>query len=104
MVNSQTCACEISLYKFVSAVPQDTTQWTGMHRYILWIFCKVSFIAWRYLVMVTGRSLILKLRKRLVHAVAERVLPEMLVILWIGEIFLTNLWYPMGNNKNIILS
>ena len=54
--------------------------------------------------MVTGRSLILKLRKRLVHAVAERVLPEMPVILWIGEIFLTNLWYPMGNNKNIILS
>ena len=53
--------------------------------------------------MVTDRSVTLKLRKRQVHAVAERVPAEMSVILWVGEIFLTNLWYPMGNNKNTIL-
>jgi hypothetical protein len=46
---------------------------------------------------------ILKLRKKLVHAVAERVLSEMSVILWIGEILLTNVCYPMVNNRNIIL-
>jgi len=63
----------------------------------------VRFIACRYFVMVRSRFVILKSRKRLVHAVTERVLPEMSVILWIGEIFLTNLWYPMGNNKNVIL-
>jgi len=40
--------------------------------------------------MVTGRSVILRLRKKLVHAVAELVLSGMSVILWIGEIFLTN--------------
>ena len=63
----------------------------------------VHFIACRHLFMVTGRPVILKLRKKLVHAVAERVLSEMSVILWIGEIFLTNVWYPMVNNRNIIL-
>jgi hypothetical protein len=63
----------------------------------------VRYIACRYLVMVTGRSVTLKLRKRQVHAVVERVPAEMSVILWIGEMFLINLWYPMGNNKNIIL-
>jgi hypothetical protein len=59
----------------------------------------VSCIECGYLVRVTDRSVILNLRERLVHAVAERVLPEMSVILWIGEIFLI----PKGNNKNIIL-
>jgi uncharacterized protein (DUF4213/DUF364 family) len=59
----------------------------------------VSCIACRYPVMVTGQTVILKLRERLVHAVAESVLPEMSVILWVGEIFLSNLWYPKGNNK-----
>lgn len=63
----------------------------------------VRFIACRHLVMVTGRPVILKLRKKLVHAIAERVLSEMSVILQIGEIFLTNVWYHMVNNKNIIL-
>jgi putative Ca2+/H+ antiporter (TMEM165/GDT1 family) len=42
----------------------------------------VRFIACRHLVMVTGRSVILKLRKKLVHAVAELVLSEMSVVLW----------------------
>lgn len=51
----------------------------------------VRYIACRYLVMVTDRSVTLKLRKRQVHAVAERVPAEMSVILWIGEIFLNNL-------------
>jgi hypothetical protein len=60
-------------------------------------------IAYRYSVMITGRSVILKLREWLVHVVAESVLPEMSVILWKGEILLSNLWYPKGNNKNIIL-
>jgi hypothetical protein len=63
----------------------------------------VCYIACKYLVMVTGRSVTLKLRKWQVNAVAESVPAEMSVILWIGEIFLTNLWYPMENNQNTIL-
>lgn len=63
----------------------------------------VRCIAFRYLVIMTGLSVILKLRKRSVHAVAERMLTVLSVILWIGEIFLINLWYRMGNNKNIFL-
>ena len=62
----------------------------------------VRFIACRYLVMVKGRSVILKLGKKLVRTVAERVLSETSVILWIGEILYINKCPTRCNNKKFI--